>query len=123
MSQGTFLLVVVSVTFNALAQVVLRQAMLVAGVLPSLNQPIPLALQLLGNGWLWLGMSFFGFSIALWLAVLARVPVVVAYPMASLGYIVAALLGVTLLGETMSLPRILGIALICGGVFLIARTA
>jgi drug/metabolite transporter (DMT)-like permease len=123
MSLSTFLLIVVSVTLNALAQVALRKAMLVADGVPSIRQPVQLALALSGNVWLWGGMTCYAVSIGLWLAVLARAPVSVAYPMLSIGYVIAAALGVTFLGETVGVARIAGIALICGGVFLIARTA
>lgn len=123
MNPTTFGLILVSVSLNALAQVVLRKAMLTAGALPSISQPIALGLHLIGNVWLWAGMFCYAASIGLWLAVLARVQVSVAYPMLSIGYVIAATLGVAFLGETVGPARIAGIALICGGVFLISRTA
>ncbi len=123
MNLATFALIVVSVSLNALAQVALRKAMLVAGTLPPISQPIGLGLALAGNVWLWAGMACYGASIGLWLAVLARVQVSVAYPMLSIGYVIAAVLGVTFLGETLGLARIAGILVICLGVFLVSRTA
>ncbi|MBT2189167.1 EamA family transporter [Sphingobium nicotianae] len=59
---------------------------------------------------------------SLWLGVLARVPVSAAYPMASLGYVVAAATGVMLLGETVTLGRAIGLVVICLGVFIVGRT-
>jgi len=122
MNPATFGLILVSVSLNALAQVVLRKAMLTLGALPPLNQPIQVGLVLVGNVWLWAGMFCYAASIGLWLAVLSRVQVSAAYPMLSIGYIIAAILGVAFLGESVGYLRMVGIALICGGVVLISRT-
>jgi len=43
--------------------------------------------------------------------------------MLSLGYIVVAGVSVLWLGETLSLPKVLGIALICLGVVLVSRSS
>lgn len=123
MTPLTFVLIIVSVSLNALAQVVLRKAMLTLGVLPPPTQVVNFALTLAGNPWLWAGMACYGASIGIWLAVLARVPVSLAYPMLSIGYIIAAVLGVIFLREAVSVPRALGIGLICFGVFFVSRTA
>jgi len=69
------------------------------------------------------GLVLFGFSILAWLVVLSRLPVSIAYPMASLGYVVAALLGVVFLREPVHVLQIVGIVVICLGVGLIARSA
>lgn len=122
MSPATFALVVVSVMFNAFAQIVLRKAMTVS-VLPPIQNVVAFGWALGTNVWLWAGMACYALSIGLWLAVLNRVQVSVAYPMLSMGYIIAAILGVMLLGEQVGPARILGIALICAGVFVIGRTA
>jgi multidrug transporter EmrE-like cation transporter len=43
--------------------------------------------------------------------------------MLSLGYVVVTAVSVLWLGETLSLPKVLGIALICAGVVLVSRSA
>ncbi len=118
-----FLMIVVSVSLNALAQLVLRKAMLTLGVLPPPTQVLNFALTLLRNPWLWAGMGCYAASIGIWLAVLARVPVSLAYPMLSIGYVVAAVLGVVFLREAVGVSRALGIGVICVGVFLVSRSA
>jgi multidrug transporter EmrE-like cation transporter len=122
MNFGTFALLVSSVSLNALAQVVLRKAMTVA-VLPPASQVLKLGLALIGNGWLWIGGVCYVVSVGIWLMVLSRVQVGAAYPMGSVGYIVATILGVLWLGESLSLLRIAGLVTICLGVFMISRTA
>jgi multidrug transporter EmrE-like cation transporter len=122
MSLGLFGLIFVSVSLNAMAQVVLRKAML-AGPIPPVSEPVALVLALIGNLWLWAGMVCYALSIGLWLAVLSKAPVSVAYPMLSIGYVIAAVMGVFFLGEAVGAARALGIALICVGVVFVARTA
>jgi multidrug transporter EmrE-like cation transporter len=122
MSLGLFGLIFVSVSLNAMAQVVLRKAML-AGPMPPVSEPVALVLALIGNLWLWAGMVCYALSIGLWLAVLSKAPVSVAYPMLSIGYVIAAVMGVFFLGEAVGAARALGIALICVGVVFVARTA
>lgn len=122
MTAALFALVLVSVSLNALAQVVLRKAM-TAGPLPPAAEVLALGMALVTNMWLWLGMACYAASIGLWLAVLSRVQVSAAYPMLSIGYIIAAVLGVAFLGEQVGATRAAGIALICLGVFVVGRTA
>ena len=122
MTAATFLLVLVSVSLNALAQVVLRKAMTV-GTFPPAREVLALGSALAGNIWLWAGMICYAASIGLWLVVLSRVEVSAAYPMLSIGYVIAAILGVMFLGENVGLARASGIALIGIGVLMVARTA
>ena len=57
----------------------------------------------------------------MWLGALSRVPVSVAYPMLSIGYVVNAFAAAVLFGEALSVGKLAGIALICAGVFMLAR--
>ena len=123
MSIATFALILVSVSFNAFAQVVLRLAMLRLGPLPPISDPIEMALTFAQNLYLWAGVACYVISLATWLAVLSRTQVSIAYPMLSIGYLIATALGVAFLGETVNPVRLGGIALICVGVAFIARTA
>ena len=53
--------------------------------------------------------------------VLSKVEVSFAYPFLSIGYVVTAFAGYWLLGESLSVMRIVGILVICIGVYLISR--
>jgi multidrug transporter EmrE-like cation transporter len=68
-------------------------------------------------------MVCYGTSLCVWLAALAKAPVSTAYPMLSLGYVVVTWVSVTWMGESLSVPKVVGIALICGGVFLVSRSS
>jgi len=71
----------------------------------------------------WLALVAYGTSLVVWIIGLSRVPVSQAYPVLSVGYVIAALAAWTMLGETMSLSRWLGIVVIMSGVWLISRPA
>ena len=68
------------------------------------------------------GFSCYAISLVVWILALTRVPVTIAYPMLSLGYIVNALIARVWLGETLSATGWTGMLLICGGVVLLARS-
>jgi multidrug transporter EmrE-like cation transporter len=70
----------------------------------------------------WAGMMCYAASVCVWIAALSKAPVSVAYPMLSLGYVVVAAVSALWLGESLSLPKVLGIALICAGVLLVSRS-
>jgi multidrug transporter EmrE-like cation transporter len=68
-------------------------------------------------------MTCYAVSIGVWLIVLSKLEVSVAYPLLSIGYVITAVVGLFFLGENVTLLRVFGIALICGGLFFITRTA
>lgn len=123
MTFALFMLILLSVSLNAFAQVALRKAMLVAMPLPAFDRPLSLTLHLAENPYLWAGMILFAGSIGLWLGVLSKIPVSVAYPMASMGYVIAAVSGAVFLNEGVTLMRTGGLSLICIGVYIVAQSA
>lgn len=115
------LLILLSVLLNCAAQLFIRKGMLVNGELTSGNIVTSL-LPMVTNIWLWAAMICYAVSIFLWMAVLSKVEVSFAYPFLSIGYVVAAIVGFYFFGEHLSMTRILGISVICVGVFLISRS-
>jgi multidrug transporter EmrE-like cation transporter len=69
------------------------------------------------------GIACYAVSVVVWILGLSRVPVSIAYPMLSLGYVVNALAAQWLFGEAVTLQRWIGIGFILLGVWLVARTA
>ena len=120
----TLALAVGSVSFNAMAQIALKKTMLSAGPLPSgVANTLGFAGSLLLNPWFLAGMTCYAFSIGVWLIVLGKTEVSLAYPLLSIGYIITAIIGYYFLGENVNLTRIPGIALICFGIVVISRSA
>ena len=72
----------------------------------------------------WLGMALLclGCGMLLWLSVLQSIPVSIAYPMLSIGYVVNAGLAWYLFDEAVGPQRLAGIAVIIIGVVIVARS-
>ena len=68
-------------------------------------------------------MTCYALSIGIWLIVLGKTEVSVAYPLLSIGFIITAIIGYFYLDESVSLTRIAGIALICFGIVVVSRSA
>jgi len=68
----------------------------------------------------WLGLALYGASVLLWLWVLSRLDVSLAYPLVSLGFVLTFALGVGWLGEPFTWQRTAGCALIVLGVCVLA---
>ena len=68
------------------------------------------------------GVACYGVSLIVWIIGLSRVPVSMAYPLLSLGYVINAVAAHYLLGEAVTLGRWLGIGFIVVGVWLVARS-
>ena len=125
MSLITWLLILTGVGLNAAAQLLLKLATRPLGHFTvfnfdTLNSSILILFKSIP---FWAGMLCYAASICVWLAALSKAPVSTAYPMLSLGYVVVAFASVLWLGESMSMPKVLGIALICAGVVLVSRNS
>ena len=119
----TWCLLLGGVLLNASAQLLLKAATRHSGELIADSGQISWVsvMQLLGAVPLWFGMACYVISLVVWLGALSRVPVSLAYPMLSIGYVVNAFAAAVLFGEALSVPKLAGIALICAGVFTLAR--
>ena len=67
------------------------------------------------------GVAIYVVSLVIWIAGLSRVPVSIAFPLLSLGYVLNAAAAWWLFGESLSMARWLGIGFIVLGVWLVAR--
>ncbi len=117
-------LILLGVFLNAAAQLVLKKGMTDIGQFSfTLENLIPVGMRVAINPFVIAGVIFYVVSLAVWLMVLSRVDVSYAYPMLSVGYIVAALAGKYFFHEPLGVTRWAGILVICIGVFLITRSA
>lgn len=113
------LLIVVSVLFNAAAQLFLKKGMLLIGnIAVNMDGIVSMIPKLLINPFIWGGFGCYGISILLWLVVLSKVEVSYAYPFLSIGYIVTAFIGYFFFGESMGFYKVCGILVICFGIVL-----
>jgi multidrug transporter EmrE-like cation transporter len=112
MTLVSFWFVLAGVLLNATAQLLLK-----AG-----TNAMPLGMRLAIEPHILAGLACYAISVVVWVVALSRVPVSIAYPMLSIGYVVNAIAAWALLGETVTTMRMAGIAVIVVGVFMVARS-
>lgn len=117
-----FLLVLAGVLLNAAAQLMLKAGASAVGAISSWSMLRTAAPTLALHPGVLGGLSCYVISVVVWIVALSRVEVSIAYPMLSVGYVVNALLAMWLFGETVSVQRWIGIAVILVGVTLVARS-
>jgi drug/metabolite transporter (DMT)-like permease len=73
--------------------------------------------------WLWFGIGIYAVELVVWLSILARVPLSLAYPLNSLNYCGVLVASRLLLRETIPMRRWLGAAIITLGVVIVGAAA
>ena len=123
MSLVTWVLVISGVLLNAAAQLLLKAATRATGEI-TLSWPgvAAAAPELLSHYGSWGGIACYALSVVIWILALSRAPVSVIYPLLSIGYIVNALGAALLFGESLESSKLLGIAVIVLGVYLLTRS-
>jgi len=123
MDRSTFYLVLLSVLLSSIAQIVLKGGM--AGLSVPLGEGpgfgLRTAVAIACNVKVLAGLAIYFASAAVWLFVLARVAVGLAYPFVGLGFVMTMLLAWLIRGETPSAAQIIGTLTICAGVAVLAR--
>lgn len=123
MSKFSITLIVLSVCMSAVAQILLKSGMSSASVQRALTDKNSINgfLSIFTNLGVLGGLSVYFGAALIWLLVLAKVEVSVAYPFVALGFVLTALMANILFGEPLTPQRIGGILLVCAGVAILAR--
>lgn len=114
-------LILTSVLLNCAAQLMMKKGMTDMGT-AEFSELLKILPQMLSSLWLWGAVFAYGISFILWLVVLAKTPVSVAFPFLSIGYAVVTVCGYFFFGEKISVLQICGLVAICAGVILISRS-
>ena len=123
MTPLTFSLVLAGVLLNAAAQLLLKAGTTRVGEFAfTLDNVAPVGWRLATSPYIAGGLACYAVSVVVWILALSRVPVSVASPMLSVGYIVNALAAWYLFGESLTVQKLVGISFIVVGVFLVARS-
>jgi multidrug transporter EmrE-like cation transporter len=124
MQPSSLLLLLLGILLNTAAQLLLKTGMQRIGYFGfETSNILPILMKVVVNPFLIGGLTLFVVGFAVWLMVLSRLPLSLAYPMGSLGYVTTAIGAAVLLGEDVSPMRMLGIFLVVIGVYCISRTA
>jgi multidrug transporter EmrE-like cation transporter len=123
MSVGSFLLVLLGVLLNAIAQLLLKAGTNAVGSFEfSAANALPVGFKLGTEPHILGGIACYVVSVVVWIMALSRVEVSVAYPMLSIGYVLNALAAWYWLGEAVTPLRLVGIGIIIVGVYVVARS-
>ena len=123
MTAASFALILTGVLLNAAAQLLLKAGTNTLGVItPTVATALPLAWTIATNPHFLGGFACYGISVFVWILALSRVPVSIAYPMLSIGYVVNAFAAYLLFNEPLASQKLLGIGFIVLGVWLVARS-
>jgi multidrug transporter EmrE-like cation transporter len=123
MSAVSLALVLTGVFLNAVAQLLLKAGTNAIGHFEfHWDNALPVGMKLAANPAILGGMTCYAVSLVVWIMALSRVPVSIAYPMLSIGYLLNALAAWAWFGEALGAQKLLGIGFIILGVWLIARS-
>ncbi|KMO13856.1 DMT family transporter [Methylobacterium platani] len=123
MKESTVLLVTLSVVLSAAAQIALKGGMMSDTVQRSMTAE-SIAIQvyhIVFNPLVILGLFFYAASAAVWLLVLARIPVSSAYPFVAVAIVLTSLLGRVVYHDQFSPAKIVATLIIVGGVVMMAK--
>ncbi|MBY0340884.1 MAG: EamA family transporter [Rhodocyclaceae bacterium] len=116
-------LILSGVLLNAIAQLLLKAGTNAVGHFAfHAGNIVPVGLKLALQPYILGGVACYAVSLVVWIMALSRVPVSIAYPMLSIGYVINAFIAYHWFGEPLSAQKLLGIGLIIIGVVLVTRS-
>lgn len=123
MSSLSLTLILCGVLLNAVAQLLLKAGTNTIGHFAfQAENFVPVAVKLALQPYILGGIVCYMVSLVVWIMALSRVPVSIAYPMLSIGYVLNAFIAYYWFGEPLSAQKLLGIGFIILGVVLVTRS-
>lgn len=117
-------LILISVSLSAVAQLFLKLGAEQEKVTQAISSGISLkVLEVFLSPYILAGAATYFLGFMVWVRVLSTADLSMAYPFVGLSFVLTAVLGHFVLGEAMTVLKVLGIALIVIGCVLVARPA
>ena len=116
-----YILLFFNVLLTVVGQMLLKKGVLTVGRINSFRELISKLTEVIFNPYVMGGISIYGFTTFVWLVILSRVKLSIAYPMLSLGYVLVIPFSWLVFKETIPIVRIIGAILICIGIYLVAQ--
>ena len=110
------LVLFLSIALNATAQIFIRMSVMKK----KLSFEFDIILEIIKSLHIWYGMLCYGISIFLWIYVLSKVQVSLAYPFQALGYIFGSFLAWYFLGEKLNNLNLIGLFFISVGLIILS---
>jgi multidrug transporter EmrE-like cation transporter len=120
MTFNNILLIFFGVLFNAFAQLALKAGANKIGYI-SFDSKFSHVLISTFNFPILFGLLFYTISVVIWIVALSRVPVSLAYPMLSLGYIFVSIFAYFFFNEPMTLNKTFAMIIIIFGIYLLTQ--
>ncbi len=118
----SFALIFTGVMLNAAAQILMKAGTNSIGYFEfNMANIVPIGWKLATEWHIVVALFCYALSVIIWILALSRVPVSIAFPLLSMAYIVTAVAAWYLLGEALSLTKVVGIVVIILGVIIISR--
>ena len=117
-------MILLSVSLSSGAQLLLKMGMSSASMKAALAKGPSLqwAFALICSPFVMTGLTAYFVSAVVWLFVLSKLELSAAYPFVGMGFIFTLLVGWLVLGEHLSVLRVMGTLMVAGGAILVART-
>jgi multidrug transporter EmrE-like cation transporter len=114
-------LILTAVLMGAAGQVIMKKGMLAYGEV-SAGSVWRELIPILKVPFVSLGLLCYALSAVLWIAVVSKIDLSLAYPMVSVAYVAVFVASWLLFGEKISALRVAGLVLIVAGVLVISRS-
>ena len=122
MNASTFALVISGVLLNTVAQFLLKAGAAAFSRIRATDTGwIEIFFTMAFNPWILGGLTLYVASFAIWIAVLAKMQVSLAYPLLSIGYVISIFAAYFIFGEPISMNKLIGVGLIIAGVTVLSR--
>ena len=116
-------LAVICILLVVAGQTLMKLAIVRSGGMPVLEIGIAgLVRKFVSAPYILIAFALYGVSAILWLQVLSKLDFSVAFPMVSMTYIGTLIIGRFMFDEPVNLCRVIGVLLICSGVFFVIRS-
>ncbi len=115
-------LILVTVVFAVYSQLVWKSRA-IAHSAAIQTGALPYVMAMLQDPWIWTALASTALGMVSWMLILRRVELSVAYAATALIFVCVPLGAHYLFGEGLSPARLVGLALIVGGILIVARTA
>lgn len=121
---GFYQLLIVSVTFNVIANILLKKGVLSFGGLSGEKAKVLLELtKAAANPLILIGLTLYGLSFLIWLRVLSFNDLSKSYPIfATCVFLLTTIGSMLFLDEKISLVRVIGISVMLFGIFIVSRS-
>lgn len=120
---STWMLILIATVMGIVGQTMLKHGMNQMGPISLVAENVPSVVwQIVRSPFVIGGLLVYGFGTFFWLITLSRIDLSVAYPFVSLNHVLLFLIGWLVLREHVTPLRAAGVAVICLGMILVARS-